>query len=135
MITKSPDKTHAKPFVIAEERLLSLPKMLQVMAYVQRFITRLRKIATPEGPMSAEQMEVPRMKWWKCPELQDKHCPQVINGAVTIKKEVSKDSIEPKTGYRWNRQMLWKTEKRQLIRKDDHTNSFSKKRKFRSTVG
>ena len=104
------------------------------MAYVQRFITRLRKIATPEGPMSAEQMEVPRMEW-KCPELQDKHCPQVINGAVTIKKEVSKNSVEPKTGYRWNRQMLWKTEKRQLIRKDDHTNSFSKKRKFRSTVG
>ena len=63
MITKSPDKTHAKPFVIVEERLLSLPKMLRVMAYVQRFITKLRKIATPEGPMSAEEMEVPRMEW------------------------------------------------------------------------
>ena len=64
-ITKPPDETHATPCGIVKERFSSLPKMLQVTAYVQRFIMKLRKIATPEGTISAEEMEGARMRWKK----------------------------------------------------------------------
>ena len=59
---------------------------------------------------------------------------QAINGKTIIKKKSFKKSIEPETGYRRNRQMLRKTEKGQLIRRNDHTNPSSKKRKVCSMV-
>ena len=60
MITKSPDKTHAKPFLIVEERLLSLPKMLRVMAHVHALSRSLEKLQHLKDPC--------QQKKWKCPE-------------------------------------------------------------------
>ena len=56
---------------------------------------------------------------------------QAINGKAIIKKKSFKKLIEPETGYRRNRQ---KTEEGQLIRRNDHTNPSSKKRKVCSIV-
>ena len=62
--------------------------------YVQRFIMKLRKIATPEGGISAEEMERARTRWINY--LQDKHYLQVISGKATIKKEIFKSQLNPR---------------------------------------
>ena len=94
MITESLDEAQTTLFGIVGERFLSLPKMLRVTTCVQRFIMKLRKIATPEGAISAEEMVRARMTWIKY--LQDKHYLQVVNGEATIKKKVSKNQLNPK---------------------------------------
>ena len=72
----------------SRRKVFTPPKYARVTAYVQLFIMKLRKITTPEGAISAEDMERARMRWIKYL--------QVINGEATIKKEVSKIYLNPR---------------------------------------
>ena len=82
------------PFGINENKYLSSIKLLRITAYANRFVRKLKKIPTPKGVPTPDEIHVARKQWIKA--LQEKHFLHTKNGKTKLNKTTAENWLNPK---------------------------------------
>ena len=88
-------KTDVTPlFEIKAENYSSLNKVLRITAYANYFIKNLKKITTPIGVPTANEIETANIPWIKY--LQRKHYLDLSTGEMVLSKSIVRSQLNPK---------------------------------------
>ena len=82
------------PFGINENKYLSSIKLLRITAYANRFVQKLKKIPTPKGVPTPDEIHVARKRWIKA--LQEKQFLHTKNGKTKLNKTTAENRLNPK---------------------------------------
>ena len=72
----------------------SLVKCLRITAYTNRFVQKLKKIPTPKGVPTSDEIQVARKRWIKA--LQGKHFLHTKNGKTKLNKTTAENFLNLK---------------------------------------